>query len=148
MPHEGPEAPQTLVLTSDGGLGAPRYRVEWTGASLTYELSDDRTGAHDVVELEPSAQDWRRFWNALERAGVWEWASDHSDFAAVDAHTWAVEIAHDDRQVRAGGNNSYPPDPVGPDEAGGEGGSESEPTRSFRTLCSAVRRLTGGRPFE
>ena len=148
---DGSELPQTLSLRSDGGMGAPRYRVEWTGAGLRYTLVDERTGAHDVVDLEPKPDEWRRFWRALERAGVWEWGAEHDDFAAVDAPTWSVEISHGERQIRSWGQNSYPPEPSGPDDPSGDLGgpaSEPEPTRPFRAYCSAVRRLVGGRAFS
>ena len=126
--------PQQLRLEGDGGMGAPRYGVEWTGESLRYELTDERTGAHDVVELAPGERDWRRFWSALERAGVWDWSSEYDDFSAVDAPSWSVEISFGDRQVRSAGMSSYPPDPLGPDEAPDGLASESEPTRSLRLL--------------
>jgi hypothetical protein len=150
MHPDGPELPEALSLSIHGGMGAPWYRVEWTGAGLRYTLVDDRTGARDEVDLAPDSGEWRRFWRAVERAGVWEWAAEHDDFAAVDAPTWSVEITHGDRQIRTWGQNSYPREPSGPDDPAPDPGpaSEREPSRPFRTLCSAVRRLVGGRAFS
>jgi hypothetical protein len=148
MSHD--PAPERLLLRL-GGPAGPSYAVEWTGEVLRCERWEGfwGDGLATVDELQPDSEKWKRFWAAMDRIGVWDWAATYDDFMVMDGGSWSVELSYADRAVQTEGADSYPPDPLAPDELPDPLGltSESDPTRTFRRFCAAVRGLVGDDRF-
>ncbi len=125
-----------------GGHFGPSFDVEWVGGRLVYEAfgTGHEFGLPEELGavkrfVRPTRQRWQRFWDVLERVGVWGWEPEYS-LPVMDGTAWTMEFEAEGRVLRSRGSNAYP---------GAEG---PEPSREFRRVCRAVHRLVGGLPFH
>ncbi len=82
---------------------------------------------------------WQRLRALLDELRAWEWPEafgNPSGDIVLDGSWWHVHIDWNDVEVRSSGENSYPPDGVGP-----------EPSKEFERLCEAISELLGGKRF-
>ena len=82
--------------------------LEWREASYGFEAKDSR-------KVIPSPEDWLRFWEELEEAGVWSWEKSYeSRYMICDGTSWGVEIKKPGRRkIDSGGSNEYPDEGFG-----------------------------------
>jgi hypothetical protein len=76
---------------------------------------------------------WERFWQDLDRIGLWNWYSDYTDPLVLDGTGWRLEMKHAGREIKTGGDNDYP----------GADGPAYKHESSFGQFLAALRRLTG-----
>jgi hypothetical protein len=101
-------------------------------ANADGELRYERGRGERVLEraeASPSNAQWQRFWNTVERIGVWKWADSFQGEDSEDH--WSLQLAHGDRSLSTGGRSAFPPLAV------------SSPTQQFLTLCGAISQLVG-----
>ena len=103
--------------------------VRWRDARLTWSAGGE------TVALQPSPEEWRSFWRAVDRAGAWEWRERY-EAPGVGAY-WIVRLEHGGRRVHATGANGFP----------GAVRASARPGEGFLRFCAATRELCGGRAF-
>jgi hypothetical protein len=104
----------------------------WRVANADGELRYERGRGERVLEraeASPSNAQWQRFWNTVERIGVWKWADSFQGEDSEDH--WSLQLAHGDRSLSTGGRSAFPPL------------AASSPTPQFLTLCGAISQLVG-----
>lgn len=106
--------------------------MRWDSQRLRLECLGPHRG-HSVA-FRPSVREWERFWHAVTRLGVWQWADGYDRGRRSGAPSWSLELALGDRRLRTAGFDAYPPLAEGP-----------ELTPVFASFCAAVSRLVGGR---
>ena len=121
--------PERLDLNLRSGY--EQRRVRWDGQRLRFDRSGLR--ARDSLTFRPSLREWERFWQAVARVGVWQWADGFERGGRGGEPTWSLELALDRRRLVTSGFDAYPPLAEGP-----------EPTPAFASFCAAVSRLVGG----
>jgi hypothetical protein len=125
-----------------GNFVGASYGVWWDGEQLVYESFSRGYEDRQQVCIAPSQAQWDRFWTTMERIDVWGWRAHYepgnryepADVIRDGTH-WSITLARGDRRVVASG------DGAGPDEL------DLDTSVSFRSLCEAVSRLTGGAEF-
>lgn len=76
--------------------------------------------------------DWKRFWEAMDRLNVWGWPRRcTSDKAVHDGSQWELRIIHGGLKARSEGSNAYPFT------------QELEPSSEFQEFVEAVSQLVG-----
>jgi hypothetical protein len=81
----------------------------------------------------PSEEAWARFWEAVERVGVWRWNARYFNSDVLDGTQWSLKLKHQDKSLSCDGSNDYP---------GCNDDSYSE-TSEFGQFVQALRELTG-----
>lgn len=110
----------------------PSCTVEWKTDRLVFSsgVFDQET----IAEIIPSEAEWRKFWRALDRIGVWSWKQDYGSSGALDGTCWEVEIEANGRHVRSKGANTFP--------------DESDEDGVFGRLTAAVQKLIKSDEFR
>ena len=82
--------------------------LQWGEAGHSFEEKDRK-------KITPSPEDWLRFWEELEEAGVWSWEESYQSRAPIcDGASWGVEIKKPGRRkIDSGGSNEYPDEGFG-----------------------------------
>jgi hypothetical protein len=111
--------------------GSEERRVRWDSGHLKLESLGPRSLS---AVLRPSLREWERFWHAVTRLGVWQWADGYDRGGRSGSPSWSLELVVGDRRLRTSGFDAYPPLAEGP-----------EPSPEFARFCAAVSRLVGGR---
>lgn len=129
--------PAQLEFRISGSPFAPAYRLTWSAGKLLYEAVVADPGPDESEErtwelFVPSADQWRRFWDAVERAGVWDWAPEYLA-GRGDGTSWRLELHRGTRGVTCTGLGAYP------------GSPDSTPSPAFRDFLAALRLLVEGR---
>jgi hypothetical protein len=129
--------PSRLEFHVSGSPFAPAYQLSWRAGKLLYEaLVADAPAPPDeehTWELYvPSPEQWRGFWAAVERVGVWNWAPEYLA-AHGDGTAWRLEMHHGERGVTCSGHGAYP------------GSPDSTPSVAFRDFLRALGLLIEGR---
>jgi hypothetical protein len=114
--------PGTRVQTQPGALDAVSFSLSGgLGASSSVSLAPSRGvvlyryatrpgDRADTAEIRPSEVQWKRFWSAVERLGVWDWRSRYGRRPPPpDAVSWELELAHEGRSMRSSGYGEGPP---------------------------------------
>jgi hypothetical protein len=110
---------------------------EWKGRSYRVELAADGSinyfdalsrGRPARIRVPPER--WRSFRSHLDAAKVWSWRREYMDYGVADGTSWDFAVVYCDRKISSKGLNAYPPQ------------------KQFQALCTALRELTGGKPFE
>lgn len=149
-------APQRLTYREISAPSMGSFSVQWTGGALRTRQSStpslnampsQREGRLFLFDYEggiwerqtyPSALQWRRFWQALEKAKVWRWQGRYDNPRVHDGLLWRLEIARGGRNssVQAEGLNAYPADDEvrEPNVSGGF----SRPFTAFRQALEAL----------
>jgi hypothetical protein len=120
--------PEKLVASIGNGRQG-YYSVEGDGERLVWRFG--RGEAIDEHEVTPASEDWVRFWEALDRAGIWRWKENYVTEGVSDGTHWHLAAEHEGKNVESSGDNGYPESP-GPD-----------PSKAFTTFCRAVSTLSG-----
>jgi hypothetical protein len=107
------------------------FEVEATGDLLRYRDTERRLDATRVL----SPAEWRSFWRAVDRLGVWTWERRYETPDVQDGTGWQVRLVHEGREFESEGVNGYP------------GSDDARTSEVFAAFCRAVGRLAGGRPF-
>ena len=105
--------------------------MRWDGRRLRFDQL--RPIGSDSSVFRPSLREWERFWQAVARLGVWQWADGFERGGRGGEPTWSLELALAGRRLRTAGFDAYPPLAEGP-----------ELTPVFASFCAAVSRLVGG----
>jgi hypothetical protein len=129
LPTEG--TPDDLEF-SIYGFGDGESTVELRGDTVV--LRRTRPAGIDTVRAVPTADAWRAFWSATERAGVRRWRARYAA-DAIDGVGWSLRIGAGARLVESSGSNAYP------DRFGRE--HEFSMTDDFRAFLTAVGQLVG-----
>ena len=101
--------------------------MEWGGGTLKYRARSGE-GKENEQKFTPTAQQWREFWSALDRAGVWNWKERYPNPGICDGTIWRIEIEHEGRSITSRGDNAY--------------------TKRFSAFLEAVSGLLGGLTFN
>ncbi len=135
LPREG--APDELRFIY-GGFAMDAVTVELEGTSIAMWRTpwDWRPGvAIDTIRSAPTADAWREFWVATERAGVQRWRPRYAAEGVVDGDGWTLRLTAGDFRLTSSGSNAYP------DALGRE--HELEMTKEFQLFRSALGNLIG-----
>lgn len=149
----GDDRPTRLMLYIGGGIFPPNYTMEFRGDSLVYHASEDDPKTHTIRErtrvITPTADQWRRFWKAMDEVDLWNWRPRYDNPLIADGTKWDLDVEYAGRRIASSGSNTYPggaapgPKPSQAPAAGPPGTS-----KQFEAYLSAVRELLGGEPFR
>jgi hypothetical protein len=111
-----------------GGLYG-HYIVEADGRDVIWLFvrAGNEAERHEVT---PTPEEWVRFWDELDRAGIWQWNASYETEGVIDGTDWHVIARYDGKRVESSGANGYP------------GSLGPEPGRTFTTFCRAVAKLS------
>jgi hypothetical protein len=116
-----------------GGYLGDGFELVWNGSALDYRLFDRRFSSRASGTVAPSVDEWRRFWQWLDRHDLWSWPETcENDCPSPNATSWSVHIECNDRILRSSGADAYP------------GGATGAPSQVFIGFLGAVRNLLGG----
>jgi hypothetical protein len=104
------------------------YRVEGDGVCVRWQFG--REAAVETDESTPPSDEWVRFWDALDRARIWDWDANYETPVVSDGTYWHLAAERGGARVESAGSNGYP-------EAAG-----TDPGRTFSTFCRAVSSLS------
>ena len=126
-----------------GSFGAPAYGVWWDGQQLVYESFVAGYEERRQTMLSPSAAQWTRFWQTMDRIDVWSWndryepAERYEPTGVIrDGTHWSLTLAYGDHEIESGGDSSGP------------GSADLDSSSDFAVFSEAVSRLIGGRAFS
>lgn len=120
MPKE--YQPQELSFQIGGYFGSS-YSVEWANENLVYQADDEKTS------LNPSQEEWTKFWQGLEELNVWDWERRYMpEEEIVDGTSWKIVLQYQGQKIESSGSNAYP--------------------NQFSQFCDLVEELCGGREFK
>lgn len=102
---------------------------------LNYEDGVFSTGAlENDKTIVPTQEKWMKFWEKLERIGVWDWAEHYTpDFMYLDVVSLYLRIQLGYKKIECSGSNAYPD----------KDGEMDEIKFTFRRLLLAINKLTG-----
>lgn len=126
-----------LSLTTPSGAS---FRLEWKDGALEYRAYNEHFDPTRMERLEPAAEAWSKFWQAMEVAGVWEWQARYLNPAEAEGIQWQVALRLGDRAVGAYGDNAFPG--AAPPERG-----TAPVSPQFKAFQQGVRELVGDLPF-
>jgi hypothetical protein len=110
--------------------GKEQQRVRWDRQRLMFDCI--RASGSDSAAFRPSLREWERFWQTVDRLGVWRWADGFGNATHANEPTWSLDLARSDLRLQTSGFRAYPPLAEGP-----------EMTPVFASFCAAVSRLVG-----
>jgi hypothetical protein len=108
--------------------GDEQQRVRWGGQRLRFDST--RASRTNSAAFRPSLREWERFWQTVDRLGVWQWADGFEIGRDANEPNWSLVLARSDRRLQTSGFRAYPPLAEGP-----------EVTPVFASFCAAVSRL-------
>ena len=115
-----------------GGSAGPSLYVRLVDGRLLYEWASAGGYSGVVMEASPTAEEWARFRETVDRLGVREWEPEYvSAYSCCDVTYWHLSLEMDGRCIVVRGANAYPGSP-GPDAS-----------KEFRAFRAAVERLIG-----
>jgi hypothetical protein len=102
------DRPPEEFLFSQGHAFMGGETVEWREGKLQVTLF--APDGQERSDVEPSPEDWKRFWSRLEELGVWRWEAHYSDPERnqPDGVAWSLEIRRGDRSSSSRGYNAFP----------------------------------------
>jgi len=76
-----------------------------------------------------------RFWEKIDKLGVWEWSEHYiiPEYVYIDGDSWNLKIQLGDKKIEYSGSNAYP----------GKDGEIVENKITFRRLLLALNKLIG-----
>ena len=135
MPH-GDLIPRRLKFEM-GAYQAAHYIIEWGDGRLFYAIENVLPGL-DRKDTIPTESQWEEFWETVEDAKVWHWASSYTA-PVIDGTTWSLDIQHGNKSIHTSGHMAGP-DPE--DFNKGVGMKEAELLkaliRGLNNLCGTV----------
>ena len=128
----------TVLRFSIGGYFADCHEVEFVAGSLRCRSAEGAYMFGPETIRNPSREQWEKFWQALEAAGVWSWAPDYADPGICDGTQWSLQLEHAGRTLSSEGSNAFP----------GADSEDFSPATAFGQFLSALRKLTGLRKLR
>jgi hypothetical protein len=124
--------PATLrfVLVRGDGSGCI---IEFKAGQLRYGYSQWIAACEPKALPSLSADQWERFWAAVNAAGVWHWAPAYEAAAVAAGKFWTLELSPAGRFVHSYGCSAYP----------GADGPDFPETCAFAKLRHALGQLCG-----
>jgi hypothetical protein len=104
-PTESPLRPDRFSFGSGGMLSY--QSVEWNGKALIYS---ERGSKIPNRTIEPTEQQWREFWVAVEKVELWKWQPCYHNPSIKDGWMWHIEITRGTLRIRSMGANAAPDD--------------------------------------
>jgi len=95
--------------------------------------------SHNILEnnekIVPTEKQWMRFWEKIDKLGVWEWSEHYiiPEYVYIDGDSWNLKIQLGDKKIEYSGSNAYP----------GKDGEIVENKITFRRLLLALNKLIG-----
>ena len=116
-----------------GGYNGTCHQVEFKAGKLEYRLAKGAYMWEPAIILQPDSGAWKRFWEAVEIAGVWKWKKSYENIDVLDGTQWSLKLKYQGRSLTAEGSNAYP----------GHGEPEFPATCEFGQFIKALQQLTG-----
>jgi HEAT repeat protein len=110
----GSPAPDAVELSYGvGGLTSGSVSVRWDPARsrMAYESTERaraKAGEIEAWERQPSAEEWDRFWKAMDAADVWRLKASYETEIVLDCGHWRLFLRHGTRSVGAQGCSEFP----------------------------------------
>ncbi|MDQ2910936.1 MAG: hypothetical protein M3R39_07980 [Actinomycetota bacterium] len=89
-----------------GGWPPISYSVEADGRLCSWRHSYAGEPEEEHV-FAPTAEEWVRFWDAVDRVGIWHWDENY-EIESQDGTSWHVVAERDWKRVESSGHNGYP----------------------------------------
>ena len=115
------------------GLGPLLALGSLVGPVLRFREWDD-DGLADVAIYGPDVDVWRRFRDAVDRRGVWDWPAYPRGIG--DGGAWAIALLWEGRSLDIHGVGAWPPH------------GSTRPGPEWAGFMRSVHRLAGGRGFD
>lgn len=117
-----------------GSYGSESFELAWNGEAVEYRRFGPGFVLRDTRIVKPSAEDWRRFREWLDRDDVWQWPDSFPGPPAPGGkgNSWTVHIELGGKELVSSGAGAYP------------GGHGSDRSPAFERFIAALRRLLGG----
>jgi hypothetical protein len=61
-------------------------------------------------EIEPSREQWKTFWNEIEKTSLWHWKEHYDNLNILDGYSWSVKIEIGNYSIESYGSNDAPKD--------------------------------------
>lgn len=132
LPDEG--VPDELHF-SIGGFAVGSSILDLRGDTVMLRRIPGTGGTVDTLRAVPTADGWRAFWTAAERAGVVRWRERYLAEDIVDGMGWSLRLVVRGRVITSSGGNAYP------DALGRE--HELHMTEEFLAFRAALGELVG-----
>ena len=116
-----------------GGYPGPFFYVAWENGALMYWANRHENGT--ALIIRPKEDEWKLFWNVMEKIGLWEWKESYCDPNVIDGTSWGIHIEYGKRTIKSSGSNAYP------------GTSAHSDSKVFKRFCREVSRLLDGKDF-
>ena len=58
------------------------------------------------MEINPSSEQWKRFWAKMDELDVWTWQRRYDNPRVMDGAGWDVKMEHGTKKVEAYGHNA------------------------------------------
>jgi hypothetical protein len=100
-------------------------------------------GISSPITFQPTKEAWESFWKEVEKAQLWDWSKDYSNYNIQDGTMWLVEINYHGRSIKTQGSNSYPGE-----SSVSRPSLNGEYSKPFEVIIEGVRNLLGGLDFE
>ena len=135
LAREGPPA-ELEFRVSRWPLGSDAVRLSHDTV-VTVRTAWDAPGpaSMDTVRAVPTAEQWRAFWAAADRAGVSQWRREYVTEGIMDGVGWELRLSANGRTVHSSGSNAFP------DRRGRE---HQGTTTEFESFVAALEALSNG----
>lgn len=110
------------------------HSVDLKADILVCRAGDDLARFAEPFTVRPTAEQWQEFWQAVERARVWEWQREYYN-VVLDGTGWSLKLHWAGKRIRSEGSNGFPLNNE----------MEYEPDSEFGIFEAAVRQLVGSR---
>ena len=95
-----------------------RYEDGWMLYSFNIEIENSKiVFAYDSFPYRnpdnyiiPSEEEWKKFWDKMDKIGVWNWMDNYDcpDVVGRDGTSWNLKIEVGDKKIESSGSNYYP----------------------------------------
>ena len=89
----------------------PIVFIEWKQKTLFFSCSYSFYYTNGVEKGKPEFEDWRIFWNKINKLDVWNWKSSYCSKCdnCLDGLNWHLELEYQDNFISCCGKNCFPP---------------------------------------
>ena len=126
--------PQTRLRFEIGGFLADGVQIRLTRGHLVYRKTIGPVPCEPAQVTQPSEEQWRQFWQEVDRIGVWTWEAEYWNHDVLDGIQWSLSLCHAGRKMKSEGSNAYP---------GGSDSVECPDDGPFADLRRALAALAG-----
>jgi hypothetical protein len=84
-----------------GGFEAEGFEIRLSRGRLLYfkEVGLLPCGSAQVVV--PTKEQWHRFWQEVDRIGVWAWLPEYVNDDILDGTQWSLSLGYDGRNLKS-----------------------------------------------